>query len=212
MSVLQQLNNVGIVPVVVLDSAESALPLARALLAGGINVMEITCRSNAAYDSIKSVSNNCPEMIVGAGTIINSEQCMSVIAAGAKFIVSPGLNKDIVKCAQELSVDVIPGAVTPTEIMQALNLGLKTVKFFPAETFGGVTAIKSLAAPFANVSFMPTGGINESNLQNYLSCKNIIAVGGSWICDKKLLAKTDFSTITSLAQKAVNECSKFRSI
>ena len=198
----ERLARAGIVPVVVLDRAEDAVPTAKAMLAGGIDVMEITFRTAAAADSIKAVSENCPDMLVGAGTVINLEQCKLAVEMGAKFIVSPGFDKDVVAWCVENDITVTPGCVTPTEIMAAIALGLKVVKFFPANVYGGLKAMKSLAAPFVGMKFIPTGGVNADNLREYIDAPFVHAVGGSWICPKADIESGNFEHITALCAEA----------
>ena len=202
MDILERFKNCGIIPVVVLENVEDAVPLAKALLKGGINVAEITFRTNAAIDSIKEISTNVPKMLVGAGTILNSKQAIDAINAGAKFIVSPGFDKNVVEASKENNVTVIPGTVTPSEVMQAINSDLSVVKFFPAGNYGGLKTIKSLSAPFGNLLFMPTGSVNINNLREYLEFDKIISVGGSWICDKKLIEEKNWDEITQLCLEA----------
>ncbi|MCQ2428290.1 MAG: bifunctional 4-hydroxy-2-oxoglutarate aldolase/2-dehydro-3-deoxy-phosphogluconate aldolase [Clostridia bacterium] len=192
----------GVIPVVVINNADDAVPTAKALLAGGINVMEITLRTPAAIDAIGRVSRECPDMITGAGTVLNAEQCRAAIAAGAEFIVSPGLSAGVVEEAKKSDVPVIPGCVTPTEIMAALDMGIKTVKFFPAQVYGGLSAMKALAAPFGGVKFIPTGGVNADNLSEYLAAPFIEAVGGSWLCTAKDISSGNFGKITALCLEA----------
>lgn len=202
MDALSRLANAGIVPVVVLDKAEDAVPTAKAMLAGGIDVMEITFRTAAAADSIKAVAENCPDMLVGAGTVLNLEQCKLAVENGAKFIVSPGFDHDTVAWCMENGIAVTPGCVTPTEIMAAVNMGLKVVKFFPANVYGGLKAMKSLAAPFVGIKFIPTGGVNAANLREYIDAPFVHAVGGSWICPKAEVAAGNFQEITRLCAEA----------
>ena len=193
----------GIVPVVVLNNVEDAVPLAGALLKGGIDFMEITFRTECAAECISVISKEVPDMIVGAGTVLNVEQAKLAVDSGAKFIVSPGLDEATVKWAIENDIPVIPGAVTPTEIMKAIRLGLKVVKFFPADVYGGIKAIKALSAPFGQVKFLPTGGVSEANLSEFASNKSVIAVGGSWVCKKDDIIKHDWNKITELSGNAV---------
>lgn len=200
--IIKRLGNAGVVPVVVLDKAEDAVPTAKAMLAGGVDVMEITFRTAAAADSIRAVAEECPEMLVGAGTIITLEQCQTAAACGAKFIVAPGYNDEVVAWCVEHGVAVTPGCVTPSEIMAAMARGLKIVKFFPANVYGGLTAMKSLAAPFGGIKFIPTGGINGQNLSEYISAPFIHAVGGSWLCSKADIAAHNFDKITALCAEA----------
>ena len=202
MTVLERLRNSIVVPVVVLDKAEDAVPTAKALIAGGVDVMEITFRTAAAADSIKAVADNCPDMLVGAGTVLNLDQCKLAVEMGAKFIVSPGFDAEVVSWCVENGVAVCPGCVTPTEIMAAIKLGLNVVKFFPANVYGGLTAMKNLSAPFGGVKFLPTGGVNTANIKEYFSAPFIHAVGGSWICPKADIAAGNFENITKLSKEA----------
>lgn len=202
MDVLARLKNSGVVPVVVLDDAKDAIPTANAMLAGGIDVMEITFRTACAADAIKAVADNCPDMLVGAGTILNLEQCKLAVAMGAKFIVSPGFDRDVVAWCIENGVAVTPGCVTPTEITMAVNMGLKVIKFFPANVYGGLNAMKNLAAPFVDIKFMPTGGINAANVREYIDAPFIHAVGGSWVCPKADISAGNFEKITALCAEA----------
>lgn len=201
----------GIVPVVVLNNVEDAIPLAEALLKGGINFMEITFRTECAADCISVISREVPEMTVGAGTVLNVEQAKLAVERGAKFIVSPGLDEATVKWALENDIPVIPGTVTPTEIMKALNLGIKVVKFFPADVYGGIKAIKALSAPFGQVKFLPTGGVSEANLNEFAANKSVIAVGGSWVCKKDDIINHDWEKITTLSSNAVRIIKETRS-
>ena len=202
MDVLKRLAQSGVVPVVVLEDAKDAVPTAKAMLAGGIDVMEITFRTAAAADSIKAVAQECPDMVVGAGTVINLEQCKLAVECGAKFIVSPGYDEETVAWCCDNGIPVTPGCVTPTEIMMALKHGLKVLKFFPANVYGGLSAIKSLAGPFGGVKFIPTGGVNAQNLAEFISSPYIHAVGGSWVCPKADLAAGNFDKITALCKEA----------
>ena len=204
MDVLSRLAAAGIVPVVVLDEAKDAIPTAQAMLAGGIDVMEITFRTAAAPDCIKAVAENCPDMLVGAGTILNLEQCKLAVQMGAKFIVSPGFDAAVVCWCIENGIAVTPGCVTPTEITAAVNMGLKVVKFFPANVYGGLNAMKNLSAPFVGVKFMPTGGVNAANIKEYISAPFIHAVGGSWVCPKDAIKEGNFEKITELCKEARN--------
>ena len=202
MNVAEEFYKTGVVPVVVIEDAEKAVPTAKALLAGDVNVMEITFRTAAAQDAIKAVSDSCPEMIVGAGTIVTLEQCRQAVAAGAKFIVSPGFDADVVKWCVEQSLVIVPGCVTPTEIMAAMKLGLKVVKFFPANVYGGLQGMKALAGPFSGIKFVPTGGVSGENLGEYISAPFIHAAGGSWLCAKSDINAGNFDVITDLCKKA----------
>ena len=202
MDVLSRLAAAGVVPVVVLDKAEDAVPTAKAMMAGGIDVMEITFRTAAAADSIRAVAAEVPEMLVGAGTVLNQKQCKLAVECGAKFIVSPGYDDQIVAWCVENGIAVTPGCVTPTEIMTALKHGLKVVKFFPANVYGGLTAIKALSGPFVGLKFIPTGGVNQQNLGEFISSPSIHAVGGSWVCPKGDIVAHNFDKITRLCAEA----------
>lgn len=202
MNELLRLKSAGVVPVVVLDRAEDAVPTARALLAGGVDVMEITFRTDAAAASIHAVAEACPEMLVGAGTVITLEQCRQAVACGARFIVAPGFDAEVVRWCVEQDVAVTPGCVTPTEIMAAMKLGLRVVKFFPAGVYGGLKALKALSAPFGGVRFIPTGGVDARNLGEYLSAPFVHAVGGSWLCPKAEIAAGHFEQITARCREA----------
>ena len=173
--------DVKVVPVVVINSIEQTLPTMQALCDGNLPVAEITFRTACAEEAIRLATKNFPDMYIGAGTVINVEQCKKAIDAGAKFIVSPGLSKEVALYCQEKGVTYYPGCVTPTEIMEAISLGIKVVKFFPANVYGGLKAIKALAGPFGQIKFLPTGGVSEENLKEFLECDKIFAVGGSWM-------------------------------
>lgn len=202
MNTTEKLAACGVVPVVVIEHAQDAVPTAEAMVAGGINVMEITFRTAAAADAIKAVSQQCPDMLVGAGTVITLEQCKTAVACGAKFIVAPGFDEEVVRWCIEHEIPVLPGCVTPTEIMAAMKLGLKVVKFFPAGVYGGLKAMKALSGPFGGVKFVPTGGVSTQNIAEYVSAPFIQAVGGSWICPKADIAAGNFENITALCREA----------
>lgn len=199
---MEQVAACGIVPVVVLDDAELAVPTAKALLKGSINVMEITFRTSAAKASIAKVAQEVPEMIVGAGTVINVQQVRDAVEAGAKFIVSPGSDKEVIEEAQKFNVPIVPGVVTPSEIMMGLKLGLKVFKFFPAESYGGLKTIKALCGPFPQITFIPTGGISQSNADEYFKNSKIQAVGGSWMVSKDMISAGKFDEITEKSAQA----------
>lgn len=201
--VLEQLAAIGIVPVIRIDRIEDAVPLANALCEGGLPCAEVTFRTDLAEEAIKLICKARPEMLVGAGTVLTTEQVDRAVAAGAKFIVSPGFNAKIVKYCQEKGVPITPGTANASDIEAALELGLEVVKFFPAEVNGGLKAIKALAAPYVNVKFMPTGGINAKNLNEYLAFNKIVACGGSWMVDPALVDAGDFAGITRLTSEAV---------
>ena len=199
---IEQVAACGVVPVVVLEDAEQAVPTAKALLAGGINAMEITFRTSAAKASIAKVAAEVPEMIVGAGTIVNVQQLRDAVEAGAKFIVSPGTDADIIREAQAQDVAITPGVVTPSEIMVGLALGIRVFKFFPAESFGGLKTIKALCGPFPQIKFIPTGGISQANAAEYFRNPKIQAVGGSWMVTRDMVAAGDFAGITEKSAAA----------
>jgi len=203
MTMLEQIRKIGIVPVVKLDDAKDAPALAKALLDGGLACAEITFRTAAAEESIRRISNEYPEMLVGAGTVLTLEQLDKAINAGAKFVVSPGFNPEIVKACIAKGVPVYPGCSSPTDIEAAMSLGLETVKFFPAENAGGIAAIKAMSAPYSGLTFIPTGGISAKNINDYLSFPKVIACGGSWMVDPALIAAGDFAEITKRTWEAV---------
>ncbi|NLU25036.1 MAG: bifunctional 4-hydroxy-2-oxoglutarate aldolase/2-dehydro-3-deoxy-phosphogluconate aldolase [Clostridiales bacterium] len=202
MDILAKMARAGIVPVVVIEHAEDAVPAAQALLAGGIDVMEITFRTAAAPDAIKAVSEHCPEMTVGAGTVITLEQCKKAVELGARFIVAPGFDEEVVRWCVDSGIAVTPGCITPTEIMQAKKLGLHVVKFFPANVYGGLSAMKALSGPFGDMKFIPTGGISADNISEYGLAPYVHAVGGSWLCAKKDITEHNFDRITELSREA----------
>ena len=202
MDVMQRLANSIVVPVVVLEKVEDAVPTAKAMAAGGVDTMEITFRTACAPQCIKAVAENCPEVLVGAGTIVNLEQCKLAVEMGAKFIVSPGFSEEVVAWCVENGIPVAPGCVTPTEIMGALKYGLKMVKFFPANVYGGLNAMKNLSAPFVGLKFLPTGGVTAGNIKEYIDASFIHAVGGSWVCPKADIAAGNWDKITQLCLEA----------
>ena len=204
MTVLERLSRSIVVPVVVLDRVEDAIPTAKALAAGGVDTMEITFRTACAPEAIRAVAENCPDVLVGAGTIINREQCKLAVEMGAKFIVSPGYSEEVVSWCVENGIPVTPGCVTPTEIMAALSHGLSLVKFFPANVYGGLSAMKNLSAPFVGLKFLPTGGVNTQNIKEYIDAPFIHAVGGSWVCPKAEISAGNWEKITQLCTDARN--------
>jgi 2-dehydro-3-deoxyphosphogluconate aldolase/(4S)-4-hydroxy-2-oxoglutarate aldolase len=201
--ILQKIQKIGIVPVVVLERAEDAVPLAKALIEGGLPCAEVTFRTAAARDSIKAMSQAYPEMLIGAGTVLTTEQVDQAVEAGATFIVSPGLNPSIVKYCTEKNIPIVPGATNPSDIEIAITFGLDVVKFFPAEASGGLNMIKALAGPYVGMKFMPTGGINENNLKSYLDFPKIVACGGSWMVSPELIKAGKFDEIRALTKKAM---------
>lgn len=200
---LQRVEEMGVVPVVVLNDAKDAAPLAKALCEGGLPCAEVTFRTEAAEESIRIMATEFPEMLIGAGTVLTTEQVDRAVAAGAKFIVSPGFDPEIVDYCLEKGILVLPGCITPSEVAQAVKRGLSVVKFFPAEQFGGIATIKALAAPYTNVRFMPTGGISAKNLADYLGFKKIVACGGSWMVKGDLVAAGEFDKIKEMTAEAV---------
>lgn len=204
--VMDRIGRAGLVPVVVLEQVEDAVPVAQALLAADLDIMEITMRTEAGIAAIRAVSEHVPEMLVGAGTILSLAKCQEAVAAGARFIVSPGYDPVIVNWCIANQIPVTPGCVTPTEITTALNAGIKTVKFFPANIYGGVKGCSNLYAPFKSVglSFIPTGGVNNDNLGEYADKPFIHAVGGGWLCDPASVSSHNYVAITETAKAAVS--------
>lgn len=205
-----QIQEFGVVPVVVLENAEDAEPLAKALCEGGLPCAEVTFRTDAAEESIRRMIAAYPRMLVGAGTVLTKEQVDRAAAAGAKFIVSPGFDPEIVDYCLEKQIPIFPGCITPSDVAQAVKRGLKVVKFFPAEQFGGVSTIKALSAPYVGLKFMPTGGINAENLESYLGNKAIIACGGSWMVKGDLVKAGKFDEIKNLTAEAVTLVKRIR--
>lgn len=201
--ILRTISNIGIVPVVTLDDADKAVPLARALVAGGLPVAEITFRVAAAGDAIRAIVDTVPEMLVGAGTVLTPEQLDLALKAGARFIVSPGFNPEMVKYGLSKGALMLPGTATGGEMEQAMSLGLEAVKFFPAEQNGGIAKLKALAGPYRKLKWMPTGGINGGNLAEYLSFPQVIACGGTWMVKKELIEEERWSEITRICKEAV---------
>jgi 2-dehydro-3-deoxyphosphogluconate aldolase / (4S)-4-hydroxy-2-oxoglutarate aldolase len=195
-------HQIGIIPVLEIDSTIHARRLAESLFVGGLPVAEITLRTDAALESIRVIARDVPHVIVGAGTVINREQAAAAREVGAQFLVSPGMVEDVVVWAQENQIPILPGAVTPTEMIHAIKLGLDILKFFPAETMGGLKAIKAISDPFPQLSFIPTGGIRLENLPEYLQMKRIHAVGGSWMAKRQMIADGRFDEITRMAKEA----------
>ena len=201
----------AVVPVVVLNDADDAVPLADALIKGGLPCAEVTFRTDAAEESIRRICESFPDMLVGAGTVLTTEQVERAHKAGAKFIVSPGFDPEIIDCCISIGLPVLPGCITPSEIAQAVKRGLKVVKFFPAEQSGGVAMIKAMAAPYSMVKFMPTGGISTKNLADYLSCDKILCCGGSWWVKEDLIKSGSFDKITDMTREATALARSIRS-
>ena len=202
--VVKQLSLIGIVPVIKIDDPKDAAPLAKALIDGGLPCAEVTFRTACAKEAISIIAKEYPEMIVGAGTVLTKTQVDDAIEAGAKFIVSPGFNPEIVKYCQSKGCPIVPGINNPSGIEAALELGLDTVKFFPAEQSGGLAMIKAMSAPYGGVKFMPTGGVNPANVNDYLAFNKIVCCGGSWMVKPEMIAAGDFDGITKLVREAVD--------
>lgn len=198
----EQVEKTGVVPVVVLEKVEDAVPMANALVAGGLPAAEVTFRTAAAADCIHEMAEKCPDILVGAGTVVNLEQCKKAVDAGAKFIVSPGYDMDIIDWCLEHEVNLIPGGVTPAELTTLINLGFDITKFFPANLYGGLKAIEALAAVFVGHRFMPTGGVSPDNVRDFLGSKAILAAGGTWMVKPNLFADGDFSRVEALTADA----------
>ena len=201
----------AVVPVGVLNDADDAVPLADALSKGGLPCAEVTFRTDAAEESIRRICESFPDMLVGAGTVLTTEQVERAHKAGAKFIVSPGFDPEIIDCCIFIGLPVLPGCITPSEIAQAVKRGLKVVKFFPAEQSGGVAMIKAMAAPYSMVKFMPTGGISTKNLADYLSCDKILCCGGSWMVKEDLIRSGSFDKITDMTRDSTALAQSIRS-
>lgn len=208
--ILKELEKNIIVPVVVLDDAKDAENLAKALCQGGLPCAEVTFRTAAAEESIRIMCEKFPEMCIGAGTVLTTEQVDRAINAGAKFIVSPGFDPEIVDYCLEKGITVLPGCITPSEVAQAVKRGLEVIKFFPAEQSGGLAMIKAMSAPYTTVKFMPTGGISAKNVASYLECDKIFACGGSWMVKKNLIEDQEFDKIRALTEEAVNVAKSVR--
>ena len=205
MDMIEKISALGIVPVIKLTDAANAVPLCRALKNGGLPVAEITFRTDAAEESIRRVAQELPDMLVGAGTVLTVDQADRAMAAGAKFIVTPGFNPKVVGHCVEKGYPIFPGCPTSSDIEQAIEFGLKVVKFFPAEAMGGLPVIKAVSAPYGNMLFMPTGGVNENNLNEYLSFPKIIACGGSWMAKEDLINAGEFDKIEEITRSAVRK-------
>ena len=207
---MEKIQKIGIIPVVVLNDVKDAVPLGKALMEGGLPCAEVTFRTEAAEESIRRMSQEFPELLVGAGTVLTTEQVDRAVNAGAKFIVSPGLNPKTVKYCQEKGVPVLPGVVTPSEIEQALELGLEVVKFFPAEPSGGLAMIKAVGAAYTKLKFMPTGGINAVNVKEYLKSDKILACGGSWMVKGDLISAGKYDEIVAMCKEAAEIVKEIR--
>ncbi len=201
--ILEKIGKLGVLPVIKIDDAQNAIPLARALKEGGLPAAEVTFRTSAAEESIRRITGEFPDMFVGAGTVLTIEQAKTAIRAGVKFIVAPGFNPKVVDYCLAQGMLMAPGIATPSELEAAMEKGLKTVKFFPAEAIGGLNYLKSMSAPYSGVKFMPTGGINANNILAYLRFNKVLACGGSWMVKDELIAAQKFDKITELVAEAV---------
>jgi 2-dehydro-3-deoxyphosphogluconate aldolase/(4S)-4-hydroxy-2-oxoglutarate aldolase len=199
-----ELRATRIVPVIVIKDLTHAVPLARALVEGGLNILEVTLRTPAALDAIRAIAAEVKGAIVGAGTVINAGQFAAAADAGSKFVVSPGLTEEVVRASRDHNVPILPGIASASDIMRGLGLGLSTFKFFPAENIGGAPAIKALGGPFPQVRFCPTGGVSAKNLASYLSLPNVICAGGSWMVPSDLNAADAFANAATMAREASN--------
>ena len=209
-NIMVQSEKTGVIPVVVINDVEDAEPLAQALCEGGLPCAEVTFRTAAAEESIRKMTDIYPDMLIGAGTVLTTEQVDRAVAAGAKFIVSPGFDPEVVDYCILKQIPVFPGCITPSEVAQAVKRGLKVVKFFPAVQFGGVSTIQALTAPYVGLKFMPTGGVNAKNLADYLQCKSIIACGGSWMVKSDLIKAGEFEKIKDMTKEAVSLVNEIR--
>lgn len=205
MSLTEEIHKIGIVPVIKIDRVSDAVPLAKALIDGNLPCAEVTFRTDAAAESIRLISEAFPEMLIGAGTVLTIEQVDLAVKNGAQFIVSPGLNPVVVAYCVEKNIPIFPGVANASDIEQALQLGLEVVKFFPAETNGGLAAINALAGPYPNLKFIPTGGVNLDNMGAYLQSKKVVACGGTWMVKEDLINNGDFAAITKISQEAVDK-------
>ena len=209
-SIFDRFFSIGIIPVIEIDSTQRARPLAESLLMGGLPVAEVTLRTEAALESIRIIAREVREVIVGAGTVINREQAEAAVEAGAQFLVSPGIVKDVLLWARENQIPILAGALTPTEMIHGINLGLNILKFFPSETMGGLKALKALSDPFPQLRFVPTGGIRLENVANYLQMEKVHAVGGSWMAKRQMIADGRFDEIRRMAKEASDVVKQIR--
>lgn len=198
----EELRSVAVVPVLTIDRAEVAVPLARALVAGGLRILEVTLRTPTALEGLRQIARDVPKAVVGAGTVLMPEHGQDAIAAGAKFLVSPGITPRLIQAAATWAVPFLPGAATPSEAMALADLGYRALKFFPAEPSGGIATLKALAAPLQNIVFCPTGGIDLEKARSYLALPNVVTVGGSWVAPASAIAAGDWDAITRLSSEA----------
>lgn len=201
--ILEEIGQLGLVPVIVIEDVENAVPLAKALIEGGLPVAEVTFRTKAAREAIEKIAKEFPNMLLGAGTVLTTDQVKAATDAGAKYIVSPGLNPKVVEYCVNNNIPITPGIATPSEIERALEFNLEVVKYFPAEPLGGINYLKAISAPYGMLKFIPTGGIDESNLLSYLRFNKILACGGSWMVKSDLITGKQFDVIANLTAKAV---------
>ncbi|CAI2335616.1 TPA: bifunctional 4-hydroxy-2-oxoglutarate aldolase/2-dehydro-3-deoxy-phosphogluconate aldolase [Vibrio parahaemolyticus] len=202
-SIKEQLKALKVIPVIAIDKAEDIIPLGKVLTENGLPAAEITFRSAAAAEAIRLLRETQPDMLIGAGTVLNREQAIAAKEAGATFIVSPGFNPNTVKACQEIGIDIVPGVNNPSTVEAALEMGLTTLKFFPAEASGGINMVKSLLAPYTDIELMPTGGINPANIKDYLAIPRVLACGGTWMVDKKLIEAGNWEELARLTREAV---------
>ncbi|EPI5802951.1 bifunctional 4-hydroxy-2-oxoglutarate aldolase/2-dehydro-3-deoxy-phosphogluconate aldolase [Vibrio parahaemolyticus] len=202
-SIKEQLKALKVIPVIAIDKAEDIIPLGKVLAENGLPAAEITFRSEAAAEAIRLLRETQPDMLIGAGTVLNREQAIAAKEAGATFIVSPGFNPNTVKACQEIGIDIVPGVNNPSTVEAALEMGLTTLKFFPAEASGGINMVKSLLAPYTDIELMPTGGINPANIKDYLAIPRVLACGGTWMVDKKLIEAGNWEELARLTREAV---------
>ncbi|EIE1272539.1 bifunctional 4-hydroxy-2-oxoglutarate aldolase/2-dehydro-3-deoxy-phosphogluconate aldolase [Vibrio parahaemolyticus] len=202
-SIKEQLKALKVIPVIAIDKAEDIIPLGKVLAENGLPAAEITFRSAAAAEAIRLLRETQPDMLIGAGTVLNREQAIAAKEAGATFIVSPGFNPNTVKACQEIGIDIVPGVNNPSTVEAALEMGLTTLKFFPAEASGGINMVKSLLAPYTDIELMPTGGINPANIKDYLAIPRVLACGGTWMVDKKLIEEGNWEELARLTRGAV---------
>ena len=198
----EQLKKIKIIPVIAIDKAEDIIPLGKVLAENGLPAAEITFRTEAAVEAIRLLREAQPDMLIGAGTVLNREQVIAAKEAGATFVVSPGFNPNTVKACQEVGIEIVPGVNNPSTIEAALEMGLTTLKFFPAEASGGIPMLKSLLAPYGDIQIMPTGGVNPGNVKEYLSIPRVIACGGTWMVDKKLIEAGNWDELARLTREA----------
>jgi len=207
--IMQKIYSCGIIPVVVIDDAKTAVPLAKAILHGGIYCIEVTLRTTAGIEAIRKICADCPDILVCAGTVLSADQAESAIEAGASFIVSPGFNDEVVSKCRELGTPIIPGCATPSEIEHAMSFGIDTVKIFPAEQLGGCSYIKALSGPYRDIRFMPTGGISAENIDGYMQLPSVAACGGSWMVKPELITAERYNEISELCRTAINKAHGF---